>query len=595
MNNTRSPKKCEWFTDSTKLLSQNLYYPLHDINLADNTSISTPFVSKVHNFNSPIPSSIQFKDISHLDPINIKKECSVNLVKKVIKIIKKSTDFTNPIKILVDNYIKTNKKSKQIVNNLSSQIFIIMKNTFKKTPKITTISNPPTLTEELSRLYYNYLTKVDDERSVIRSHRYEILLNDEQHFIIKNWIKICNHFYNFCVTKFNEYNSKTELNSIYSFTKPYTSIKKDIFAEYFTKYLIPKNPDVIKYKICLAPYSKPKNVSNKKYKYNTSFKQTSTDVSESKPVPYDMITDELRIFCSNLKSCRTNFINKNTTHYTMNPHSYKTNTRSILLSKHGISINGIFSNILGKNKFFNKEIKKLLENGEIKSDMRLIYDYRFRKVFCLIPLHKKKKIYHNREKFVALDPGVEVFQSYYGEKSFGTFGDKVISSQIKITTKINKLKLILKNKINNFGKKLRNKIKINNRIKKLGIKEKNQINELHHKVSTYLCKKYERILEPKFAVSEMISNTKSLPKRIKREMLKLSHYKFKQQLLSKSKEHGCKVEIVGEEYTSACCGKCGILSNMYHTRTKTCEGCEVKSNRDLNGAFNILLKNVHLL
>ena len=76
----------------------------------------------------------------------------------------------------------------------------------------------------------------------------------------------------------------------------------------------------------------------------------------------------------------------------------------------------------------------------------------------------------------------------------------------------------------------------------------------------------------------------------------LSHYKFKQYLIQKADEYDCKIYERTEEYTSKCCTTCGKISEIYDVnRTKTCKYCGYKINRDINGARNILLKNIQPL
>jgi len=72
----------------------------------------------------------------------------------------------------------------------------------------------------------------------------------------------------------------------------------------------------------------------------------------------------------------------------------------------------------------------------------------------------------------------------------------------------------------------------------------------------------------------------------------LSHYRFRQHLIHKANEYGCKVDVITEEHTSITCTKCGKISNKYDYREKECENCGYKIDRDVNGSLNILIKNI---
>ena len=79
-----------------------------------------------------------------------------------------------------------------------------------------------------------------------------------------------------------------------------------------------------------------------------------------------------------------------------------------------------------------------------------------------------------------------------------------------------------------------------------------------------------------------------------RQMLALSHYKFKQRLKTIAASKNCTVHIVTEEYTSKGCGRCGkIHEKLGGQKWFTCpyESCGFSVPRDLNGARNIFLKN----
>ena len=232
----------------------------------------------------------------------------------------------------------------------------------------------------------------------------------------------------------------------------------------------------------------------------------------------------------------------------------------------------------------------------------------------------------NREPIVALDPGEKIFMTLYGPNNIGFIGDNIRDIFLKIRDKIAYLQRVLKNGKNKDGFPLRKKglAKIQRKIELAYERLKNIRNELHNKTALYLCRNYDTILLPAFETQQMISNNdsrfgagkrkiakayeegiekgkaerkaykkrKRLNKKIKFVLNQLSHYRFKQHLINKANEYGCKVEIVTEEYTSKACTNCGCMSDTYDYRRKRCENCELKIDRDLNGARNIFIKNI---
>jgi putative transposase len=74
-------------------------------------------------------------------------------------------------------------------------------------------------------------------------------------------------------------------------------------------------------------------------------------------------------------------------------------------------------------------------------------------------------------------------------------------------------------------------------------------------------------------------------------MMQLSHFKFRQFLIHKSKELGSKLIICDESYTSKTCGRCGLLHNaLGSSKTFACPSCGYTVDRDVNGARNVLLR-----
>jgi putative transposase len=74
-------------------------------------------------------------------------------------------------------------------------------------------------------------------------------------------------------------------------------------------------------------------------------------------------------------------------------------------------------------------------------------------------------------------------------------------------------------------------------------------------------------------------------------MVTLSHDKFKQTLKHQASKQGFVVVDVTEEYTSKTCSKCGYIHKKLGSNKRfTCPSCGHKLDRDLNGAFNKMLK-----
>ena len=79
-------------------------------------------------------------------------------------------------------------------------------------------------------------------------------------------------------------------------------------------------------------------------------------------------------------------------------------------------------------------------------------------------------------------------------------------------------------------------------------------------------------------------------------MLSLKHYRFQQRLKDKIEEYpGKKLHICTEEYTSKTCTNCGVIKNsLGGNEVFKCKNCSLIIDRDINGARNILIKNLIL-
>lgn len=402
--------------------------------------------------------------------------------------------------------------------------------------------------------------------SYIKSDKILLRFTSSQRDKIFKWLKECDKVYNYCVNDFNR-NSHSWFKRTYCNYKVY---KVDVFKAIYRE--------------------------------------------NKKKAPYDVLTDEVRVFCSNIKSCETKLKDKIIKSYTISRRNHNRQTKSILISKKAINDNGIFCRLLGKNNDIHKYIK-----NKTVLDSRMIYDLT-KNTFTLNLVTRNDEIKNTEKKhFISLDPGENTFCSYFASDSYGYFGKELYKIYLEKRNKISKLQHML------AKYKIRNKNKIKKRIRTLFKKIKNITKELHNKLALYLCKNYKIILLPKFETHKMVkSNKKEIKKVIaeikttnnNKELLQeklknlkelnkksrlnskmkytlnmMSHYKFKQHLINKADEYGCLVEIVTEEYTSVTCSKCGSQSKIYNERVKQCMKCKYEINRDINGSINIFHKN----
>ena len=421
------------------------------------------------------------------------------------------------------------------------------------------LKNKTTRQSELKTKKDKALSRVG---KIIKAQMFQIKLRADQHIIMQKWLRACERVYNKCVEMYNLDASAFSLN--------YKVSKLVVFGILYGE--------------------------------------------SEKDAPYDMLTDEVRAFCSNVKSCLSNRANGNISAFKMKPKNTMS-SQCVLIPKKSISPKGIFPILLGAIP----EFSKIITAGAIECDARLNYDRLFGRYFLYIPQYCEQQHIENRKPVVALDPGERVFQTYYSPDDCGKIGANMREVILGNEKKIAKYQRALKSGTNKRKKKLRNKKKMKQKLNACYRDIKNKVKELHNQACNFLCKTYDTIIIPEFKTQGMVKcdrkktiietvnkiketseNVKDslrqytkknrLTGRVKFVLNMQSHYRFRQQLLNKSKEYGCRVIVMTEEYTSQCCGNCGALSNQYINRVKHCENCKFQIDRDLNGARNILLK-----
>lgn len=408
---------------------------------------------------------------------------------------------------------------------------------------------------------------------ILKMKKTMIYFTIEQKRLVLLWIKECQKVYNTCVDMFNADSKKFNLN--------YKNSKLTIFKKMYG--------------------------------------------DNSKPVPYDILTDEVRAFCSNVKGNFTAINNKTKTHFTMS-HKQQTKIYSLMIPKTGVRKDGIFTNVLGKQFNFN------IDATEVQGDCRLIYDSVTDSFYLTYPFYDriKEKII-DPKRTCAIDENEQNFLTYYSLYGYGIIASDIRIKILNRRNRISKLQSILAKNKNKKGRKIK---RPENIIKEINIcyrRIKNLVKELHNQIAIFLCKNFDVILLPKFGTQQMISDkTKqktavketrnnikderdengflleentvkrnlrtyqkrvTLNKRVKYVLGQLSHYKFKQHLEQKCIEYGCKIIEVTEEFTTQLCTKCWTCSKKCIGRIKECTKCHRKIHRDVNGARNTYLRN----
>ena len=484
-----------------------------------------------------------------------------------------------------------------------------------------------------------------------RTYKYKINFTKEQHIILQSYFKECNYIYNLCVDIYKLYPEMTDNWMILKDAIFDVVYREENNKDHFVNLIVnrlktnkneydvenEKNKKIIdelkqiekeKFKLSMVEYKK-KVLENK----NSSIKLTiikprmdkiKIDKIKNprklnrktiiKPAPDETLKSEIKYFCSNLKSSRTNLFNGNIKEFSIEYKDIK-DKQTISISDRSINRNGIFKNSLKKIECYN--FNKIMLKYNINKECKLMYDKRLNSYYLYVVINKEYKNIKNRKEIVALDPGEKIFLSYYSNNEIGNIGSNMRVFILKQQRKIKKLQSIL-NKYNyKNNKSIKNKKTLKQKILKLYNKIKGYVNEIHKKSALYLCKNYENIILPTFETKNMISKNKikketerikklnkeegrkeikklskliKLNKNVKFVLSMQSHYRFKEYLKAKAKEYKTNVYDTDESYTSMTCTKCGDQSQEYDKqRIKQCK-CGYKIDRDCNGSRNILLK-----
>lgn len=198
------------------------------------------------------------------------------------------------------------------------------------------------------------------------------------------------------------------------------------------------------------------------------------------------------------------------------------------------------------------------------------------------------------EGVIALDPGVRTFATGYSPThGVVEWGQGDISRIYRLCHVMDKLQA----KWSQRDVRHRKRYRLQKAARRLRERVRNLVDEAHKKLAKWLCDNFRVVLLPAFATSAMIRRgQRRIGSKTARAMATWAHYRFRQRLLSKSRESPwCRVIICDEAYTSKTCTACGVVHvKLGGAKVFKCPTCHFQIDRDENGARNILLRYLTL-
>lgn len=271
----------------------------------------------------------------------------------------------------------------------------------------------------------------------------------------------------------------------------------------------------------------------------------------------------------------------------------KNNTKSFYLCAQFIKLNGFYVRLLGDMQMTEPLPAKPQGKGkkaerdhesEVKDSRVVMENGRF---YLNVSYIEKTKPRHASGDIVALDPGVRTFMTCFSEKAFGWIGNEAI----------NRIQRLCQHADNLYSRATQVKRPLRRTLRKcaqkIQVKIRNLVSELHKKVAHFLVTNFDVILLPTFETQQMTRRgARKIRKKTVRQMLTLSHYKFKIFLKQKAQEYGVQVVDADEAYTSKTISWTGdIVENLGGAKV-IADAHGNRCDRDLNGARGIFIAEV---
>ncbi len=267
--------------------------------------------------------------------------------------------------------------------------------------------------------------------------------------------------------------------------------------------------------------------------------------------------------------------------------------QTLYLRADSLKENGFYVRLLGEMKMAEPlpakpqgtgKVSERDTDSEVKDSQLVMENGRY---FLCVSYVEKKKTREPSGRIVALDPGVRDFMTFFAEDRFGWLGQQCI----------NRIQRLCQHCDNLYARATQEKRPLRRALRKaanrITVKIRNLIDELHKKIAHFFVTNFDIILLPTFETKQMTKRgARKLRRKSVRQMLTLSHYRFKIFLKHKALEYGVQVIDVCEAYTSKTASWTGeVVANLGGSKViKSSDGHRM--DRDLNGARGIFIKTV---
>ncbi len=329
-----------------------------------------------------------------------------------------------------------------------------------------------------------------------------------------------------------------------------------------------------------------------------NWKAIKTDIIKSLPewskeIPYQIKSIAIKDACTAVKNAKKKYQQTGQVQ-SCKFRSRRDKIQSCYIPKSAVSEKGIYHTKLGSIDF-TELLPKDIGDCRLVSHLGITY-------LCL-PHEVPRSLSENQGRVVALDPGVRSFLTLFSENSFGWLGQYDIG-------RIQRLCYYLDDLISRSTKvDARVRYRMRKAANRIRLKIRNLIDELHHKIARFLVDNFDIILLPTFETSQMTIKKRTahgevsspcgrskLGRKIRaksvRQMLTLSHYRFKQFLKHKAFETGKTILDVNEAYTSKTISWTGEIVHNLGGRKTIKDNNGVVMDRDLNGGRGIFLRSL---